>query len=471
MNLVKYFECAINEYDSILKILKYSDSETDIEKGINDLIDYIFKYNNTQQFESFDNVSIVLTDIVDFCKSDNYSYEGLIKYKEELISKLELFRDILVKYNTIRVIFQNTNVENKYRNYIYDKYINDYGLATVLLHDSSWSVGAGNYFAECNIEQYFNEAVQSSISPSMLRESLHLKANIDKIRNSEYKIKNLITGSSYSLYGIDNKLLEKDTLNVSMLAQDIYYNFQIVKEAVKNNKEMENCIVTIAHYNFHYDMSLVNTPFYRELLSRVYYANLYDKHNCIEDLSKFKFKGNIHAIPLEIRDIFKSDFADLILNKAFDLKSVYDEYFDEDYTRAKRVIDVMNNVKKELSEDEVETEGNRVVSRHNNLLKYKKTEVENKSILKELLLFLNKHNVKATLVVFPMSVKYRELINPEYKNIFDTYIKELKDDCDFNLIDLYDDNRFTGDDFEDIHHLSLAGAQKATKIIKEKVGI
>ena len=174
MNLVKYFECAINEYDCILNTLKGSNSEADIEKCINDLIDYIFRYNNTQQFEEFDSVSMILADIVDFCKSNKYSYEGLMRYREELITKLELFRDILVKYNTIRVVFQNANLENKYRDYIHDKYIDNRGLVTVFLHDSSWSTGAGNYFAECNIEQYFNEAIQSSISASMIRESLHL---------------------------------------------------------------------------------------------------------------------------------------------------------------------------------------------------------------------------------------------------------------------------------------------------------
>lgn len=44
----------------------------------------------------------------------------------------------------------------------------------------------------------------------------------------------------------------------------------------------------------------------------------------------------------------------------------------------------------------------------------------------------------------------------EYKNIFD---------CDFN------DDRFKNEVFEDIHHLSLFGVQKAKKIIKEQVGI
>lgn len=471
MNLVEYFKCAIEEYDYIIHTLKDSNSESDIEKCINDLIDYIFKYANTQHFEGFDRVSTILEIIVEFCRSSKYSYDGLVVYMDKLIIELEYFRNILVKYNTIRVIFQNIDLENKYRNYIYDKYINDYGLATVFLHDDSWSTGSENYLAECNIEQYFKKAAETSISPSMARESLHLKANIDKIRNSEYKIKNLITGSSYSLYGIDNNLLIDNTLNISMLAQDMYYNFQIVKEAVKNNKEIENCIVAIAHYNFHYDMSLVNTPFYRELLSRVYYANLCDKHNCIEDLSKFKFKGNMYAIPSEIRDIFKDDFADYILKEAFSLKSIYNEYFDDKYTREKRVIEMINKEKNSISKDELESVGDRTVDRHNNLLKYKKTEIENKIILKELLLFLNKHNIKATLVVFPMSSKYRKLINPEYKSIFESYMKELEEDCKFDLIDLYDDKRFDDNDFVDIHHLNLVGAGKVTQIIKENIGI
>ena len=86
-------------------------------------------------------------------------------------------------------------------------------------------------------------------------------------------------------------------------------------------------------------------------------------------------------------------------------------------------------------------------------------------------MFLNKHNIKATLVVFPMSSKYRKLINPEYKSIFESYMKELEEDCKFDLIDLYDDKRFDDNDFVDIHHLNLVGAGKVTQIIKENIGI
>ena len=236
-------------------------------------------------------------------------------------------------------------------------------------------------------------------------------------------------------------MLKKDTLNASMIAKDIYYNFQLIKEVIKNNKEIENCIVTIAHYNFHYDMSLVNNQFYRELLSNVYYANLHDKHNCVEDLSKYEFKGNMYTIPLEIRDVFKSELSDLILEESFVLKSVYEEYFNDKYIRTKQSLKAMSSEKQKMFEEAAKAEGERVVAGHNKLIKYKKTEIENKGILKELLLFLNQHNIKATLVVFPKPIKYRELINPEYKNMFDTYLQELKSDYCFNIIDLYEDNR------------------------------
>ena len=188
--------------------------------------------------------------------------------------------------------------------------------------------------------------------------------------------------------------------------------------------------------------------------TNVYYANLNDKHNCVEDLSKYELKGNMYTIPLEIRDIFKSELADLILEESFVLKSVYEEYFNEKHTRIKKSFKAMFNENQEICEESAKAEGERVVAGHNKLIKYKKTEIENKGILKEILLLLNQHNIKATLVVFPKPIKYRKLINPEYKNMFDTYIKELKYDYDFNVIDLYDDNRFEDEDFEDIHHLS-----------------
>lgn len=470
MNVIDYFNKAIDEYDNICNGLCEAVDEDSLEKAINNVIDYIFKYPNTQNFENVAKVTIILENIVNFCSSKKYSYEGLIKYKEDLLKVLDEFRCNIIESNSIRVVFQNDYLKNKYEKYIHQKYLNDFGRITVFLHDYEWKTDNSAYSIECNIEEHVNNAINTSISQNMKRETLHLMSNLNKIKNKDYKIKNFITGSSYSLYGLNNSMLKEDTLNASMLAQDLYLSSKIIKMAVNNN-DIENCILTIAPYNFHLDISSIPTDFYKELFGKVYYANLKDKHNSKDDLNKYDLKGNIYAIPLEIRDIFNEQFSEYILEKALYDISDYKDYFNEFYTRELRIKENANILGKQMSLEEKIKHIEDVSNTHNKFFRYKNVENENKLILRDLMNFLDKNNVKLTLVIFPMPELYRELVGTSYEKLFYSYIKELSFDFDFSFIDLYADNRFDYSDFGDGHHLNIDGAKKATSIIKEKIDI
>ena len=135
MNLVQYYDDCISDYTKTIELLYTAQAENDIEIAINNIINYIFKYNNTQYFEGFDAVSSLLGDIVDFCSSTDYSYEQLLIYKDNLTTELELFKNSVIENNTIQVVFSSSNLMNKYKNSSQDDFYKNVLEADLLIID------------------------------------------------------------------------------------------------------------------------------------------------------------------------------------------------------------------------------------------------------------------------------------------------------------------------------------------------
>ena len=76
------------------------------------------------------------------------------------------------------------------------------------------------------------------------------------------EIDTIITGLSYGMDGIDAEQLSFPSLNFSMRAQDLYYDFLHAQYAVKKNKgKIKRCIITLGLYSLHYDLSLSSNKF------------------------------------------------------------------------------------------------------------------------------------------------------------------------------------------------------------------
>lgn len=100
---------------------------------------------------------------------------------------------------------------------------------------------------------------------------------------------------------------------------------------------------------------------------------------------------------------------------------------------------------------------------------YAATRNENEKILEQYILFLKENNIVPIIVVCPTSKYYRDNFNINRKNIFYNILDKLKYKYNFQVVDYFDSDLFEDDDFGDYSHLNGNGAEKFTRILKEKI--
>ncbi|SEL74861.1 hypothetical protein [Paenibacillus sp. OK003] len=68
-------------------------------------------------------------------------------------------------------------------------------------------------------------------------------------------INEVIVGSSYSMYGMDEKKLNAGVINLSLPSQDIYYSILKAKEVINSNKNIKRCYMGTGYWTFNIDLS------------------------------------------------------------------------------------------------------------------------------------------------------------------------------------------------------------------------
>lgn len=267
----------------------------------------------------------------------------------------------------------------------------------------------------------------------------------NKIRktNKDYTKRIIVVGISYSMFGIVDRLLKYNAINLSLPSQDIYYSHKIVQHVIEKNKNIQYCVIGSSYYALHFDLSSSKNENYR--VRDLYYPILRDAHNCTivnSDLNKRKFYPKINILAMLSRSYFN-----------FIIK--------------REPINLMNRGKKKLSEAELLQIGKNRASDHNRMLKYQNTVNENLMILDKFINMLLLKDIKPIIVVFPASVYYRRYQDEEFSISYYNNIEKLLEKYEFQFIDLFNDNNFSLDDFVDLDHLNKKGAIKMTNIINE----
>ncbi len=86
------------------------------------------------------------------------------------------------------------------------------------------------------------------------------------------------TGMSYTSFALDSNQFKYKLFNFGRASQDLYYDCQIAKIALKNKKRggVRYVLIGLAPYSFHYDESKTYVEAWRLFH---YYAALKDLHN------------------------------------------------------------------------------------------------------------------------------------------------------------------------------------------------
>jgi len=282
-------------------------------------------------------------------------------------------------------------------------------------------------------------------------------------RLNRVEVDTIIVGSSHALNGIDESFFEKGCVNLSMHSQDLYYDFVNAKKAISSSKaKIKKCVIVMGYYIIAQDVSL-ESRYGHEMIKRVYAPLLKDTHNWSDP---------------ECEDIWNDK--DLVLSKAVhtatneevwsDVCNWFDQnptYYNSFRKRGNGIFDFGGKKWSELSAEERDAFGKRRTDDHNKILKYEKTIEENFSILKELIAFLDKEDVKPYIVITPFSDEYNKYILPKYKELISSALKQLPNNVCF--IDMNDKNLCNSDDFVDTDHLNGNGAKKVSKYIVENI--
>ncbi|MBX0359451.1 nucleoside-diphosphate sugar epimerase/dehydratase [Halobacillus sp. Nhm2S1] len=241
-------------------------------------------------------------------------------------------------------------------------------------------------------------------------------------------IKILITGMSYSRYGFDTDTLKWNSINLSFNSQDLFYDYCMTRHVLDNSSEgIKYALIGLAYFSFHFNLSLSK-----------------EKH-LVERYAVLKWRGIKHNQTKFIighermRDLFVDDF----LNKFDQLDQ------NVSFDREKLKKEQKDLAKLHSSKD------------------YPKTVKENKVHLHNLVKLLLSKNITPIFVIHPQAKPYREYFRKDMVDEFHQIVNDFKQKYKIEEVNLFSSQKFTQDDFYDVHHLNTRGAKKVSRILND----
>lgn len=282
-----------------------------------------------------------------------------------------------------------------------------------------------------------------------------LKNALNKAKNES--VDTIITGSSYGLFAINGKELS-GAVNLSLPSQDLYYAYAGIKDVCLVNRNIKNIVLCCSYYYFFCDLSKSKSDDELSRISKVYYPMFYDMHNAMYLLPKINL--------LFVSEIF--DFERI--TDLYSLAEYERTYFNEDRPRYGFAIKLWNDKSKrwaQLTKEEKSEAGKNRALTHNKVGRYWKTLSDNQEIFMQLVNFCLDNKINLIILVTPISKYYRVASLELFKDVFYNNLNNA--DGIIHLIDLYADESFSDDDYNDMDHLSENGANKVTSILNEAI--
>ena len=189
-------------------------------------------------------------------------------------------------------------------------------------------------------------------------------------------------------------------------------------------------------------------------ISMVYYPLYQDIHNCM-------------LMPAKQNILLKSKIFDIqnILN-IYSSVEYAKYYFNQDRPREKFATRLWTDKSKnwnQLTEDGKNEAGKERALRHNKQIKRKTSFNENIKLFNKLAIFCEEREINLVVVVTPASKYYRDNLCLEYKEIFYNVLEST--DGVIHLLDLFDEESYLDEDFNDMDHLGDKGAYKMTNTV------
>lgn len=453
------------------KVIKVEKKEEYKFRLVNPLIDFIRKNQQYSFMQSFLKLSDSVEYVLELCNDEEHS-ESISNKKNEQISYeiINVIQEIINKYE-LHVYFIG---EDEYR--LFDSIINPNIKIIDTLKKISYSeyifnilvIDKENCAEELDMYHfdkviYYNKFIDDSFNLAMKiynsqYDYNYLRYSLEKAKKAN--INGIVVGTSYSMYGIDESMLEGDVVNLSLASQDLYYSYKIAKNIISHNNNIKKCFIGTGFWSFYMDVSKSlddGVP----RIQNVYYPILLDSHN-------YEYEGNIknqtlaNYIDDEIKYIFNISKLDDRFNEF--IFQGYETYFNTSRTKNNNNMLGMNKLVSMSLEDKLKVAKIRAGS-HNELIKYKETKNENIFILTEFLEYLCNKNIKPIIINFATTRYYFKFISLEHITEYNEVISELSKKYKFEFIDLNNYDIFEDDDFVDMDHMSDKGTFKVNEVL------
>ncbi len=259
----------------------------------------------------------------------------------------------------------------------------------------------------------------------------------------------IVTGLSYIRQCIDLNTISGHFLNFAIGGQDLFYSYQMFCHAYEHAREPERiryAVIGVAPYIFQYDMSVA--PYNASVAERYY--------SFVRRMNHFSgawlYKGAYHYTKDRLDRIMKEDFEDLY--------TTTQEAFFLDYERK---LQSMVYDSSALDEKGLAAERESIAREYHK--DYPETVAFNIRVLREYLAYLKERQVKAILVMPPMTRLYRQYMSWEMYGDTMRILDELRAECDFTFVNFLMDLKLEDCYFRNSSHLNGAGAGKVTEIL------
>lgn len=270
--------------------------------------------------------------------------------------------------------------------------------------------------------------------------------------SSEKIFSGILTGLSYVQKGVNEKQLRGKFFNLANPAQDLFYDFEMIKYAFgfkEIREHLRHVIIGLSYYSFHYDLSKsVN-----ESRVNYYYPITKTMHNNKLADNYLIYHDQLEQIEEEI--LRKEHFS-----VAFEpQKAYFEKIISDDYTKQ---YDCQKRSDEELVAD--------IASIKRDFNKnYPVTVSENKKILKEYLNYLQLNSIKPIIIVCPVTKLYQAFTPLNFQRELYEIIADLSLEHKFQFLDYYHSNEFDDSDFTDPSHMNDKGAKKFAEILNRDI--
>ncbi len=254
----------------------------------------------------------------------------------------------------------------------------------------------------------------------------------------------IVLGASHANHAINPTFLNKKTLNLANIGQDLYYDAEIAKKVLEKSNTIKTIIVTITYFSFDYRM--VDRPDFWRSFSYTHVWNITNENPRLQldprSYSLLALYEPLNAITYA-KKIFDIDFAPSIEKNG--------------WNRA-------DGIAFDLSD----SAGEKLARLHTATLD-KKYRKENEENLENLIKNAQKNNVKIILVTPPVFASYARHIDSQIYEYMQGATKEISEKYTTSYFNYLEDTRFVESDYSDVDHLNTQGAEKFSRIVNTEV--